>query len=42
MKKEDLNQFKGEIKTAVQSWGNSKIDSLFRIKHIRALSLKMG
>ena len=29
MKKEDLNQFKGEIKTAVQSWGNSKIDSLF-------------
>nr|DAY88049.1 MAG TPA: hypothetical protein [Caudoviricetes sp.] len=29
MKKEDLNQFKGEIKTAIQSWGNGKIDSLF-------------
>ena len=32
MKKEDLNQFKGEIKTAVQSWGNSKIDLILR-KH---------
>lgn len=29
MKKEDLNQFKGEIKTAVQTWAEGKIDSLF-------------
>ena len=29
MKREDLNQFKGEIKTAVQSWAEGKIDSLF-------------
>lgn len=29
MKKEDLNKFKGEVKTAIQSWGNDKIDSLF-------------
>lgn len=29
MKKGDLQQFKSEIKTALQSWGNGKIDSLF-------------
>lgn len=29
MRIEDINQFKGEIKTAFQSWGESKIDELF-------------
>lgn len=29
MKKEDLNRFKGEIKDAIQSWGENKINSLF-------------
>ncbi len=42
MKREDLNQFKGEIKTAIQSWGESKIDSLFPQKaHTRTI-LKKG
>ena len=30
MKATDINQFKGELKTAIQSWGNSKIDVLFK------------
>lgn len=30
MKATDINQFKGELKTAIQSWGNSKIDELFK------------
>lgn len=30
MKVTDINQFKGELKTAIQSWGNSKIDELFK------------
>lgn len=29
MKIEDVNRFKGEIKTAFQSWGEAKIDELF-------------
>lgn len=29
MKIDDINRFKGEIKSAVQSWGNSKINELF-------------
>lgn len=29
MKKEDLNMFKGEIKDAIQQWGEGKIDTLF-------------
>ena len=29
MKKEDLNLFKGEIKDAIQQWGDGKIDALF-------------
>lgn len=38
MKKEDLSQFKGEIKSAIQSWGDNKIDSLFPGKaHTRTL-----
>lgn len=28
MKKEDLNKFKGEIKSALQQWGNNHIESL--------------
>lgn len=30
MKATDINQFKGELKIAIQSWGNSKIDELFK------------
>ena len=30
MKATDIDQFKGELKTAIQSWGNSKIDELFK------------
>lgn len=29
MRIEDVNRFKGELKTAFQSWGESKIDELF-------------
>lgn len=29
MRIEDVNRFKGEIKTAFQSWGEAKIDELF-------------
>lgn len=29
MRIEDVNRFKGEIKTAFQTWGESKIDELF-------------
>lgn len=29
MKIEDVNRFKGEIKTAFQQWGEAKIDELF-------------
>ena len=29
MKSEDLTKFKGELKTALQQWGETKIDELF-------------
>lgn len=29
MKIDDVNQFKGELKTAMQSWAESKVDELF-------------
>lgn len=29
MKISDVNEFKGQIKTAIQKWGNGKIDELF-------------
>ena len=29
MRIEDVNKFKGEIKSAFQTWGESKIDELF-------------
>lgn len=29
MKIEDVNQFKGELKSAIQDWSNGKIDELF-------------
>lgn len=29
MRIEDVNRFKGELKTAFQSWGDAKIDELF-------------
>lgn len=32
MKIEDVNQFKGELKTSMQSWAESKVDELFANK----------
>lgn len=29
MKTDDINRFKGKLKTAIQKWGNSKIDEIF-------------
>lgn len=29
MKIEDVNRFKGELKSAIQQWGNNKIEELF-------------
>lgn len=29
MKIDDINRFKGELKSAIQSWGNGKINELF-------------
>lgn len=42
MKKGDINAFKGEIKTALQSWGNGKIDALFPQKASARTFLKKG
>lgn len=42
MKIEDVNQFKGEVKTAFQSWGNSKIDELFSNKAAARTFMKNG
>ena len=30
MKIDDINRFKGELKSAIQEWGNGKIDELFK------------
>lgn len=42
MKKEDLNQFKGEIKDALQNWGESKIDAMFPNRPMVKSLLKRG
>lgn len=42
MKAEDLNKFKGEIKTAMQQWGEAKIDELFPGKAAAKTFLKNG
>lgn len=42
MKKNDLNLFKGEIKNAIQAWGDSKIDSIFPDKPAAKSFFKNG
>lgn len=42
MKAEDLNKFKGEIKTAMQQWGEAKIDEIFPGKAMAKQFLKNG
>lgn len=42
MKIEDVNQFKGAIKTALQDWGNAKIDEMLPGKAAPKAFLKNG
>lgn len=42
MKIEDVNQFKGTIKTALQDWGNAKIDEMLPKKAAPKAFLKNG
>ncbi len=42
MKAEDLTKFKGEIKTAMQHWGEAKIDELFPGKAAAKTFMKNG
>lgn len=42
MKIEDVNQFKGAIKSAVQDWGNAKIDEMLPKKAGTRAFLKNG
>lgn len=42
MKAEDLTKFKGEIKTAMQQWGEQKIDELFPGKAAAKTFMKNG
>ena len=42
MKAEDLTRFKGEIKTAVQKWGEAKIDEHFPGKAAAKTFMKNG
>ncbi len=42
MKIEDVNQFKGTIKTALQDWGNAKIDEMLPKKAASKAFLKNG
>lgn len=42
MKAEDLTKFKGEIKSAMQDWGESKIDELFPGKASAKQFMKNG
>lgn len=42
MKTEDLNKFKGEIKTAMQDWAEAKIDELFPGKAAAKQFMKNG
>lgn len=39
MRTDDINKFKGEMKSALQQWGNSKIDEIFPDKpQIKAMA----
>ena len=42
MKTEDLTKFKGEIKSAMQAWGESKIDEMFPGKAAAKQFIKNG
>lgn len=42
MKADDLTKFKGEIKTAMQAWGEAKIDELFPGKAAAKTFIKNG
>lgn len=42
MKADDLIKFKGEIKTAMQQWGEAKIDELFPGKAAAKIFMKNG
>ena len=42
MKTEDLTKFKGELKTAMQQWGEAKIDELFPGKAAAKTFIKNG
>lgn len=42
MKIEDVNQFKGELKSAFQQWGESKIDELFAERAAARTFMKNG
>ena len=42
MKTEDLTKFKGELKTAMQQWGEAKIDELFPGKAAAKTFMKNG
>lgn len=42
MKADDLTKFKGEIKTAMQQWGEAKIDELFPGKAAAKTFIKNG
>lgn len=42
MKITDVNQFKGELKTSMQSWAESKVDELFANKPSAKVFMKNG
>lgn len=42
MRIEDVNQFKGELKSAFQQWGESKIDELFAERAAARTFMKNG
>lgn len=42
MKIDDINQFKGKIKSALQDWGNAKIDEMLPKKAAPKVFLKNG
>lgn len=42
MKIDDVNRFKGEVKSVMQTWGNTKIDVLFQNKAAARTFMKNG
>ena len=42
MKVTDINKFKGDLKTAVQEWGENRIDELFPNSPSKKVFLKRG